>query len=221
MKFHATADTELVEIRKVFPASDVIVIPNILLEIDDVKVERQEKNTDVTNIIFLSRVDPKKGIELLLKALSEIQWGYHLTIVGSGSVEYLNSLQQCATSLGITENVTWAGPIYGHEKYELLSNSDLMALTSYNENFGNIVLEALVCGTPVLLSDKVGLSTYVEKKQLGWICSTECSVITDTLNQFHKEIEKQKKIREIAPQSIKTDFGADTLLKSYLNMYNN
>src|ERR1700712_1870920 len=70
VKFHATSDSELTEIKKVFPKSKVTVIPNILIEIDDVPIEnREKKHTDTTKIIFLSRIDPKKGIEILLKGL--------------------------------------------------------------------------------------------------------------------------------------------------------
>jgi len=222
VKFHATAEAELDEIRKVFPKSKVTVIPNILLEIDGLTDNVPSKRSnDVINLIYLSRVDPKKGIELLLKALADIKWNYHLTVVGSGSEEYLSSLKQYTSQLNIEQKVTWAGPIYGSEKYTLLSNSDLMVLTSYNENFGNIVLESLACGTPVLLSDKVGLSTYVEKSNLGWICTTDYTNITNTLNKFYAEPDKQKAIRSSAPQKIRDDFGAKNLVKAYIDMYKN
>lgn len=221
VKFHATADAELEEIEKVFPNSKITVIPNILLDIDEVHVERQNVSDGVTRLIFLSRVDPKKGLEILFKALAGIEWQYHLTIVGSGSTEYLQTLKTYAIKLQIDLNITWAGPIYGNEKYALLASNDLMMLTSYNENFGNVVLESLACGTPVLISDKVGLSTYVKENNLGWVCDNSHDIITDTLNKFQQEKDKQVNIRAVSPHMIRKDFGAEKLSRAYLDMYNN
>lgn len=219
-KFHATSTSELKEIKKVFPESNVSVIPNILIEVDEVNIENISKTDDnVTKIIFLSRIDPKKGIELLLKGLSGVDWPYHLTVIGSGSPEYLEILKRCSAKLNIEDKVTWAGPVYGNGKYTLLAQHDLMALTSYNENFGNVILEALACGTPVLISDKVGLSDYVSENELGWICTTNHMAITLALNKFHIEREKQKNIRSIAPLKIREDFSAKNLAKRYLKMY--
>lgn len=220
VKFHATSAAELDEIRKVFPKSNVTVIPNILIEIDKVKVETEPPEDDsIIKIIFLSRIDPKKGIEILLKGLTNITWSYHLTVVGPGSNEYLETLKKYAAGLNIEDKITWVGPIYGNEKYTILAQHHLMALTSYNENFGNVILEALVCGTPILISDKVGLSNYVEKNNLGWICSTDHTSVTTMLNKFHNEKHTRDEIRKNAPQKIRDDFGATTLAKLYVDIY--
>jgi glycosyltransferase involved in cell wall biosynthesis len=220
VKFHATAAVELEEIKEVFPKSNVTVIPNIFKEIDQIKAnEKPEQDDNITKILFLSRIDPKKGIEILMKGLESIQWKYHLTVVGSGPDEYLQSLKEYATQLKIEQNITWAGPIYGNEKYVLMANHNLMALTSYNENFGNVVLESLACGTPVLITDKVGLADYVQENDLGWICTTDHVSITATLDRFYTERDKQGHIRNIAPGKIRDSFSANNLAQLYINMY--
>ena len=69
-------------------------------------------------------------------------------------------------------SIQWLGWQDREEKFVTLMQADLFVLTSYNENFANAVIEALHAGTPVLISGEVGVSSFVKKHDLGWICET-------------------------------------------------
>jgi len=100
-----------------------------------------------------------------------------------------------------------------------LGGADLMVLTSYNENFANVVVESLAVGTPVLLSREVGLSDYVLEKELGWICDTTVESIRDALREAYGNVGKRQLIRQIGSEKIRADFDPGMLAWRYADMY--
>ncbi|HTN20043.1 MAG TPA: glycosyltransferase [Pelobium sp.] len=121
------------------------------------------------NLIFLSRIHHKKGIELLLDALALVDFPFRLSIVGEGEPDYAENLKRKAVSEKLDGYINWVGAVYGDEKYQLLADHDAFILPSYNENFANVVIEAIAVGTPVLLSEHVGLQDYVKANQYGLV----------------------------------------------------
>ena len=105
----------------------------------------------------------------MFNALVDVTVPYHLTIAGDGKVAYVDALKVLAAKNSISEHITWAGFI-DSGKFELLQQHDLFVLVSYDENFGNAVIESLSAGTPVLISEEVGLADYVRENKLGWLC---------------------------------------------------
>ncbi len=95
-----------------------------------------------------------------------------------------------------------------------------MILPSYNENFGNVVIESLSAGTPVLISEHVGLANYVTKNNLGWVCQTTPQSVSDIINQIAtNSVDELATISMNAPAIIHRDFDDDQLIKKYINMY--
>jgi glycosyltransferase involved in cell wall biosynthesis len=95
----------------------------------------------------------------------------------------------------------------------------LIVLISYNENFANVVIESLSVGTPVLLSNEVGLADYVEEKKLGWITDLTPKNITEQLIKSFEAKNSRAVIRETAPQIIIEDFDSKNLIKKYFKLY--
>ena len=165
------------------------------------------------HLIFLSRIHPKKGIELLMEVLAQISFPFTLTIVGEGEEEYLNRLKFKAEFLKIKDNISWMGVILGDEKFKLLAENDLFVLPSFNENFANVVIESLAVGTPVLLSEKVGLKDYIEKNQLGIIFKL------DELATLLPSIYDGFKNETLRFNSINPEMTKNNLLDNYQIMY--
>ncbi len=170
-------------------------------------------------LLFLSRVEQKKGLELLFIALSKVDFTFSLTIVGSGESFYVEALKKLSTDLNIHNNVTWAGGIYGDEKFKIIASYDLLILPSYDENFANVVVESLAVGTPVLLSNKVGLASYVKQKDLGWISEVSADSIHEKLIEINGNRERLKNISSSAPLMIQKDFDKAFLTQQYVNFY--
>ena len=134
-------------------------------------------------VLFMGRIHPKKGCDLLLQAFarafkSDLRW--HLLVVGPDQVGWQQELQALAEKLGIGDRVCWAGPRMGRSKWGARAAAEVFALPSHQENFGIAVVEALACGTPVLISDKVNIWREIEEEKAGMV-STDTAEATARL----------------------------------------
>jgi len=132
---------------------------------------------DKTIVVSLSRVDPKKGFDLLLPAFAELRRHTEtaLVIAGSGPEHYVDEVRARTAALGLTNDVIWTGFLGDEEKRAVLADADLFVLPSYSENFGVAVVEAMAAGVPVIVSDQVGLRDLVAQSGAGLIvrCAVE------------------------------------------------
>lgn len=216
-KFHVTSAAEALEVKSIFPKSSVNEIFNF---VNIRETLHSPFNSDgPLNLLFLSRVDPKKGLELLFEALAISKLPYHLNIAGPGDDKYLQYLKDLASQLGISENLSWLGPIYGEKKFDLLASHDLLVLTSHNENFANVVIESLGVGTPVFISENVGLAAYVRDKGLGWVCTIKPEIIASTLKSIFQERKTLPGISQHATEAVKQDFEHANLTQQYISLY--
>lgn len=116
-------------------------------------------------ILFFSRINFKKGLDILIPAyirLAKQNPDYHLLLVGPddsnltpGIISQLN--QECIATDGSQKRITITGMLSGDEKLAALNDADIFVLPSYSENFGIAVIEAMICGLPVVISDKVNI----------------------------------------------------------------
>lgn len=213
---HATAESELKECKKLIPGWKGFVLPNIIW-LPELNI--QKKQNRVFTILFLSRIHPKKGIELLMEAISLLDINVCLQIAGTGEKAYINSLKKKAKLLEIENKTEWLGWKERTEKFKVLMDADLFALTSYNENFANVVIESLHVGTPVLLSAEVGLAQFVLKQGLGWICKLQVQDIKKNIEAALQNIQQREKIIKSSPLIIKKQFSAKILIPQYLQHY--
>jgi len=217
---HATTLLEWRDCMQVHKSWKGFILPN-LVNLPSVQYHHPEKKTTDFTIGFLSRIDPKKGIELLFNALSQVNFNYHLLIAGSGDDKYINTLKTLACQLNISDKVEWCGWINGENKFRFMEQLDLFTLTSFNENFAIAVTESLSMGTPVLVSDQVGLADYVKEKGFGWVCKTNVQSIQEELIAIYNNRKKLNDIRTLAPSTIFKDFNKEKLAKEYVVSYTN
>lgn len=166
------------------------------------------------HLIFLSRIHHKKGIELLLDALVLVDFPFKLSIVGEGEFGYVESLKSKVEGLKLTDYVEWVGAVYGEEKYRLLAKHDAFILPSYNENFANVVIEAISVGTPVLLSEHVGLQDYVRDHHFGLVFRLD--ELKSCLDEAYQMISEGKLMIDA-----KVMISNKVLVIRYLEMYDN
>lgn len=216
---HATTEQEAEECLKIVPGWKYFIAPNIipLPQLPNNPPTQQPNNPTTqqpNHLLFLSRIDPKKGLELLFQALA--QTNDHLLIAGSGDPAYIASLKALAERLGIAGRIEWLGWVEGEEKFRLLAGAELLVLTSHNENFANVVIESLAVGTPVLLSEQVGLSRYVQAKDLGWVTPLDAGAIAAAIGSARADEVKRARIRQQAPAVVREDFEAGKVAGEYL-----
>jgi glycosyltransferase involved in cell wall biosynthesis len=215
-RLHATAESEYMECTKLIPGWEGFVLPNIITLPDFEILQNANK---VFTVIFLSRIHPKKGLEMLFEAISRLDINLKLKIGGSGEDQYIEELKALAIKLNIESKIEWLGWLDRGEKFKELNNADLFILVSLNENFANVVIEALHMGTAVLISEEVGLSAFVKEKNLGWISTLEVDNIAEKLKEAYYDKDKLASIRQHGRAVIEQTFREDVLINQYVKEY--
>ncbi len=156
-----------------------------------------DSKANALSVVFLSRLDPKKGIERLIQGFVSAdpeRLNANLTIAGSGDSHYVESLKAQASGQDSIEFVGW---VEGEAKHRLLRGADLFVLPSYSENFGVVVLEAMSSGIPVLLTPEVALSQHVKDAGAGLVIDGSVQSITAGITQLAGD----KKLRQSMGQA--------------------
>jgi len=170
--FHVTSAMEAEESRPRMPRGRFAVIPNGI----DVPERVERGDSDGTlRLLYLGRIDPKKGIENLLRACASLNGRlaipWRLTIAGGASdSDYARKVFRAMESLGLADRVRFVGPVGDDEKPRLFADVDLTVVPSHTENFAMVVAESLAHGVPVLASrgtpwarvEEVGCGLWVD-----------------------------------------------------------
>ncbi len=113
-------------------------------------------------VLFLGRLSWKKGLDRLISAIA-LSPSARLVVAGYDEEGYRATLEARAANAGVSDRVRFLDAVHDGDKNALLSAARVLALTSYSENFGNVALEAMVHGTPVLLTPEVGIADVIQR----------------------------------------------------------
>ncbi len=163
--FHATADTEFEDIRRAGFRQPICVLHNGV----DVPLAEAPSTGGPRQLLYLGRIHPKKGIDILLNAWHAIQrrfpdWELH--IAGPDNGGYLTVMQGLAAQLGL-ERVVFRGPLYGDQKLRAYRAASVFVLPTHSENFALTVAEALAAGTPTIVTTGAPWEG-LERQGAGW-----------------------------------------------------
>jgi glycosyltransferase involved in cell wall biosynthesis len=159
---------------------------------------------DTKVILFLGRVVTKKSPELLIEAFAN--WQSHalkmssappavLVLAGPPESEaYQTQLKSLVKKFGVEDKVLFTGPLYDNAKWAAYLDADLFVLPSQNENFGNTAAEAVVCGTPVLVTDTCGIAPLVANRA-GEVVPHDCHAIASALGRLLDTEELRERLR--------------------------
>jgi glycosyltransferase involved in cell wall biosynthesis len=123
-------------------------------------------------LLFLGRIHPKKGCDLLLQAFAAIAHtdpGLHLVMAGPDPNHWSTELTAIAAATGVADRVHWPGIILGDAKWGAFAACEAFVLPSHQENFGIAVVEALASAKPVLISDQVNIAPEVALDGCGLV----------------------------------------------------
>ncbi len=134
---------------------------------------RQLGFNDGKIILFVGRIEPLKGIDRLLAAISYLPKirGLRVVIIGGdgNSQQEIAELQGLSAKLGIPDLVTFLGPVGQEQLPYFYSAADVCVVPSYYESFGLVALESLACGTPVVASDVGDLKNIIIPGETGYV----------------------------------------------------
>jgi len=123
-------------------------------------------------VLFLSRIHPKKGCDLLIDAFARVAHRdprLRLVMAGPDTVGWQRDLEAQAARLGVVDRIVWTGHLAGDIKWGAFRAAEVFALTSHTENFGIAVVEALACRLPVLITNRVNIWREVEESKAGYV----------------------------------------------------
>lgn len=175
-------------------------------------------------ILFMSRVDPKKGLNLLIPSLERLLAAgvnFHFVLAGENPQDpnYYQQIKEQVKASFLFPYTTITGFVTGELKAALLQDADLFVLPSYYENFGIAVAEAMVAGTPVVISDQVHIWQEVKGAEAGWVCACEVDALTLELHQALRDMNEQKrrgvKARDYALRYYSWDAIARQTIQTY------
>jgi glycosyltransferase involved in cell wall biosynthesis len=128
--------------------------------------------------LYLSRIHEKKGCDLLIEAFAKVAQrdvNLHLVMAGPDQTGWVSKLKVQAELLGIAHRITWLGMLQGDMKWGAFYAAEVFCLPSHQENFGIVVAEALACGKPVLISNKVNIWREIEADGAGLVADDTLS----------------------------------------------
>jgi glycosyltransferase involved in cell wall biosynthesis len=222
-----TSEKEAENVRKHLPSVDCRALPLGLTserEPDYMAARRKLgwSESDVV-LLFLSRIHPKKGLDLLLRALAALEPGssqnVRLAIVGGGEARYDRTLRTFAhRESHRLPRIDWLGEIWGDDKWAYFQGADLFCLPSHSENFGLAVLEALQVGTRVLTTDQTPWD-IVPSLGGGMVVRPEANAIGSALAEFLANPEWTIAQRAALASKTRDRFSWDVVGPGYLRFY--
>jgi glycosyltransferase involved in cell wall biosynthesis len=175
-------------------------------------------------LLFMSRLDPKKGLDLLIPALEHLQGQgvlFHAVLCGANPQDrqYEASIYQRIAASPIQSQVTLTGFVSGDLKTALLQAADVFVLPSYYENFGIAVAEAMLAGLPVVISDQVHIWHEIVASESGWVCPCEVAPLRDRLQAALTDWKEAKRRGENAQAFASNHFSWDAIAQQALHIY--
>lgn len=175
-------------------------------------------------LLFLSRIHEKKGCDLLIEAFARVAQDHddlHLLIAGPDQAGWKAELQALASKLGVSDRITWPGMLQGRKKWGCFYAAEAFCLPSHQENFGIVVAEALGCGKPVLISDKVNIWREVHEDGAGIVGSDTLNGTAQTLRQWLglPAIERDR-MALAAKGCFETRFSIEKVVSHFLEIIN-
>lgn len=231
---HFTTEEEMELARPYTFGSPGIVIPNGLHPAEYSELPQKgsfrSKHPETAGkklILFFSRINFKKGLDILTPAfikLAKKHSDYHLALVGPDDSNLvpgiIKQLQQAGLETeGPQSRITITGMISGDDKLAALNDADVFVLPSYSENFGIAVIEAMICGLPVIISDRVNIWREVMEDRAGIAGPCDINWFADTIENLLEQPEKRHEMGLAGIASVKKRYDWKNIAIQLENAY--
>ncbi len=175
-------------------------------------------------LLYLSRIDPKKGLDLLLPALEQLTaegLGFHLVLAGGNPQDpaYEQAIAQRVGAGLLGDRTTLTGFVTGPTKAALLQSADLFVLPSYYENFGIAVAEAMAAGVPVVVSQGVYIWPDIVASGGGWVCDLTVAAIAQEIASAIRDSDERRRRGRQAQGYAREHYNWDAIAQQTLAAY--
>lgn len=215
----ATAESEKKNLLKLGYNSNIKIVK---LGIDAESITMKTSWKKNKQLLFLSRVHVKKGINYLIDAVDVLQkelQGYKILVAGEGDADYVATLKQQIADKGLQDIIQLIGGVYGDKKWELFQTSDFFVLPTHSENFGLAIAESLASGTPVITTVGTPWNDLNLSNSGAWI-EIGTRPLVDTLKRFLSlSVEELESMGKNGRKLIETKYSAKVMAKEMMELY--
>ncbi len=169
-------------------------------------------------ILFLGRLSWKKGLDRLVAALPSVP-GARLVVAGNDEEGYTPRFEALIRDAGVADRVALVGEVHGADKAALLERAALLALPSHSENFGNVVLESLRAGRPVVVTPEVGLAALVRETDSGLVSDGESPALAAAMRRLIEEPALADAMGRRGREAVAARFGWPMLAREMAAAY--
>jgi len=225
LHYITSAERDLAAPLKLRPAS---VVEPIGLDDDEFAVlpprgafrSRHSIAFDRKIVLFLGRIHYKKGLDLLIPAFaSGAPSDALLVIAGPDHTNYLATARRLVQEAGLGDRTLFTGMLRGPERIEALVDGDVFALSSYQENFGIAVVEAMACGVAVVVSDQVNSCTEVTESDAGIVVRTKVEAVGDAIRTLLSDDAARAAMGRRGRVHARSKFGWSTIATNWTKHY--
>ena len=175
------------------------------------------------NFLFLGRLHPKKGCDILLEAFARFRSNDSISLIlaGPDQVGWESDLRRQVTRLNLTNRVVFTGMLEGSMKQGAFASAEAFVLPSHQENFGISVVEALAVSVPVLISNRVNIWREIEADRAGYVESDDLAGTTRLVQRWIDTAPAEREmVRENARRCFEQRFEIDRAVESLLQILN-
>ncbi len=211
--FHATAESEAAQLKKIGLSQPSFVVPNGI-DFDEFEGDFVKEKT----VLFLSRVHPKKGLPMWVEAWKTLApEGWKMRVVGPDEGGHTDEVRALVKEAGLQDEWSFEGSLEGADKLAALGSAELFALPTYSENFGIVVAEALAAGTPVITTTGTPWEGLHEH-QCGWWVEPTVADLTRALREAVASDERRA-MGQRGANWVKEEFAWDGIGRKITNAY--
>jgi glycosyltransferase involved in cell wall biosynthesis len=232
---HFTAEAEKREyLEQKLPLRKAIIVPNGLdpaqfqiYEAKFHKVDFRRKfgiGRDKKIVLFLSRINWKKGLDTLIPAFAEVvkkEPKAVLVLAGPDDENYKKEvelkIENC--KLKIDKEVIFTGMLLGENKISAFRAADVFVLPSYSENFGMAVVEAMSFGLPVVITDKIGIAPSVKKTGAGLVVPKNEKAVSGAVLRILGNSREVRQMGEKGKKLVRDEFSPDAVSHKFIRVY--
>ena len=222
---HATADVEVLDIRRIGLKNRVMVVP-LGVRVNDSSsgiVSSIVGSADLKTLLFVSRVQRKKGLPVLIDAWAKVpkrvKKDWRVRIVGPDQDNHTLELKEQCRRLGVAGDFTFVGPKYDEELDKEYRSADLFVLPTHSENFGSVVIEALARSVPVICSQGAPWRE-LEECNCGWWVEDSVNALADTLQKVMSLSQEDRRAMGVRGcELVKRKYTWDAVVTALIDGY--
>ncbi len=168
---------------------------------------------------FMARIDPKKNLDLLIDAMTQLPDHVRLVIAGDGPADLVDSLERRADDVGLSGRVEWLGFVEPADRTSFLEDLDLLAMPSAFESFGLSAAEAMLHGVPVLVSERTGIAEVITRHGGGWVTKADVTAIATAITELDANRGALQRMAACGQAAVREELDYDRIGQALCDAY--